>query len=59
MIAALAGCFAAFLAAYIVLPYLDEHQPRWYMAIGEWGIKVLRKPIIALIRILERLTEEK
>lgn len=54
---ALAGCFAALLAARIFIPILNEKQPRWYMAIGEWCIARLKPLIIALTRMLERLNE--
>lgn len=55
--AALTGFFVANLAAYIFIPILDEKQPRWYMAIGEWCIARLKPLIIALTRMLEKLNE--
>lgn len=50
-----AGCLAALLVCDIVLPVLNAKQPRWYVVIGEWGIKLLTPPLVWLTRIVERL----
>lgn len=57
-VAILAGGFAAFLACRIFVPILNEKQPRWYMAIGEWGLRRLKGPIILFTRMLERILSE-
>lgn len=57
-IAILAGSFAAFLTCRVFVPILNEKQPRWYVAIGEWGLRRLKGPIIMLTRMLERILED-
>lgn len=56
--AMIAGTFAGILAAYIFVPILNERQPRWYMAMGEFGIRLLTPPIIALTRLLTWILEK-
>lgn len=52
-----AGCLAALLVCDIVLPVLNAKQPRWYMAMGRIGIRVLTPPLRWITRVLERLMD--
>lgn len=54
-LAIVAGAIAALLAACIVVPILNARQPRWYMAMGYFGIRVLTPPLVWLTKMLERI----
>lgn len=52
-----AGCLAALLVCRVVIPVLNAKQPRWFLVIGEWGIRILTPLLVWLTRIVERLMD--